>query len=102
LIDLDMTLDLPVLMPPIKMLQWNAATWWLPTPFEPSCWAQTFLSSFCHMLSTSGYALIILWPLEINWSHPTTSLLARKMAYQPCILLAAEFGYALQVDDLPS
>jgi len=54
------------------------------------------------MLSISGYALITPWPLEINWSPPTTSLLARKMTYQPCALLAAEFGYALQVDDLPS
>jgi len=42
-LDLDTTLDLLVLMLPIKMLQWNAAIWWLPMPFGPSCWAQSFL-----------------------------------------------------------
>jgi len=46
--------------------------------------------------------LTIIWPLETNWSPPTTLLLARKMTSPPYAPLAAGFGYALQVDDLPN
>jgi len=101
-LDLDVKLDPLVLMLPTRILQSNVVTQWLPTPFEPSCWVPTSLSSFGRMLSIFGYTLTILWPLKINWSPPTASLLARRMASQPCALLAAEFGCAHQVDNLPS